>query len=885
MIPICRAPKRFVAALNKERFAVRTKTTARARKYGLFSVPQFVSSLALNDVTTAKSHKLLSTMPAIGRTNDEIAATVVERNETTRYQDSMNLTGPRNEDWYTGKLPKLGMCPGMSKDGYLYSLPQIAFTNGTFTKQQLQDYFDNTWTLTEVLMASLQGEEAFMRPPYHDLRHPMIFYYGHPAVLYVNKLRVAGLLKDPVNPYFESIFETGVDEMSWDDLSKNRMPWPSVAEVHQYRKTVYNLVTKLIAELTEDQLSSVNKKSPLWALLMGFEHERIHIETSSFLINEMPLPFVRRPEHFPPYHPTTPTRQTEVISPIKGKDYPVNEMVCLPSQTVTIGKPENFPSFGWDNEYGARSYTVPSFAASKYKISNGEFLEFVKDGGYARLELWTEVGWKWRAFRNVKWPTFWLRKGPQGHHDYDLRLIFDIVPMPWDWPVVINYHEAQAFAKWKSLQTGKSYRILTELEHRAMRETSESTEEGKDMALLYSGEEMTAKTGYNLNLAYASMSPVHAFPPNSKGFHDVFGNAWEWTEDYFAPLPGFTVHPYYEDFSTPCFDGLHHIIQGGSFISTGNEASIHARFHFRPHFYQHASCRLVESDASQPVTTSDTDAPGPYVGNYPFRRSSSALLAQGQATDAATEAAGFVKDVLLARHFGTAWAPFALPGMTGLTQVIREHIQTVRGSGVSNAKVLEVGCGVGGMTFALAAEGASVMGVDHSLEAIATAKELYLTQQAPQYTLAGEGHGQATFSTSLPTIPKHGKLDFRCADPMCLPAEMHGFDVVVLHDVIDKLSSPNALLGRLGGIRGLVSPGGCLIVISAYQWSANRTPESLWLGGHSLDQASTSEAGLITRLQADFTVVHQNVTVPVCWPTSTKDIQGKVYTVTCFARK
>lgn len=71
----------------------------------------------------------------------------------------------------------------------------------------------------------------FYRPPYHNLRHPLIFYYGHPAVLYVNKLRVAGILNEPVNAYFENIFETGVDEMSWDDLSKNDMLWPPVREV------------------------------------------------------------------------------------------------------------------------------------------------------------------------------------------------------------------------------------------------------------------------------------------------------------------------------------------------------------------------------------------------------------------------------------------------------------------------------------------------------------------------------------------------------------------------------------------------------------------------------------------------------------------------------
>lgn len=74
----------------------------------------------------------------------------------------------------------------------------------------------------------LQGVEAYYRPPYHNLRHPMMFYYGHPAALYINKLRVAGLLDTPVNEYFEHIFETGVDEMAWDDLSKNDMLWPMV---------------------------------------------------------------------------------------------------------------------------------------------------------------------------------------------------------------------------------------------------------------------------------------------------------------------------------------------------------------------------------------------------------------------------------------------------------------------------------------------------------------------------------------------------------------------------------------------------------------------------------------------------------------------------------
>lgn len=81
-------------------------------------------------------------------------------------------------------------------------------------------YFDNTWALTEILFSSLSEEEGFYIPPAHDLRHPMIFYYGHVACFYINKLIVAGLLDTNINSYFENIFEQGVDEMAWDDLSK-----------------------------------------------------------------------------------------------------------------------------------------------------------------------------------------------------------------------------------------------------------------------------------------------------------------------------------------------------------------------------------------------------------------------------------------------------------------------------------------------------------------------------------------------------------------------------------------------------------------------------------------------------------------------------------------
>lgn len=73
------------------------------------------------------------------------------------------------------------------------------------TRQDVIDYFNNCWTQTEVLFACLQGTEAFLRQPYHQLRHPMVFYYVHPAVLYVNKFRVAGLLDEGLDQLIEQV--------------------------------------------------------------------------------------------------------------------------------------------------------------------------------------------------------------------------------------------------------------------------------------------------------------------------------------------------------------------------------------------------------------------------------------------------------------------------------------------------------------------------------------------------------------------------------------------------------------------------------------------------------------------------------------------------------
>ena len=71
---------------------------------------------------------------------------------------------------------------------------------------------------------------------------------------------------------------------------------------------------------------------------------------------------------------------------------------------------------------------------------------------------------------------------------------------------------------------------------------------------------------------------------------------WQHTLTPQHPFDGFKVHPIYDDYTVPCFGPNHNIIKGGSWISTGIEATPYSRYQFRRHFFQHAGIRYVESD-------------------------------------------------------------------------------------------------------------------------------------------------------------------------------------------------------------------------------------------------------------------------------------------------
>ena len=422
----------------------------------------------------------------------------------------------------------------------------------------LLNYFENSWEMEETLMKSVIKEETFYLNP-DPLRNKLIFYLGHSAVFYINKLIQVGLLTNRINPQYETLFEIGVDPETPAELEEaiQGFNWPDVEKVWEYRNKARSEITAIINNTTLNL--PIHQQHPIWALLMGIEHSRIHLETSSMLLRQLPIDKLQRPQRWN-------------YAPSNG-EIPDNQMREIPRGVVKLGKNQNDLTFGWDSEYGNLEIEVKPFLASQYLITNGEFLEFVQAGGYNNSNYWNAESWEWKQLYNVEYPKFWIVQ----ENNYRYRATFDEIDLPLDWPVEVNHYEAMAYCQWK----GKNTRLMTEAEW--------------NQALKIS-EDSRLSNNYNLNLQFISPTPVGMFSENNQsGISDLRGNVWEWLSSRFYPLPGFQTHNLYPDQSAPFFDNKHFMMLGGSWATNGTMALPCYRNWFRPFFYQHVGFRIAES--------------------------------------------------------------------------------------------------------------------------------------------------------------------------------------------------------------------------------------------------------------------------------------------------
>ncbi|WP_202220738.1 putative 4-mercaptohistidine N1-methyltransferase [Okeania sp. KiyG1] len=274
------------------------------------------------------------------------------------------------------------------------------------------------------------------------------------------------------------------------------------------------------------------------------------------------------------------------------------------------------------------------------------------------------------------------------------------------------------------------------------------------------------------------------------------------------------------------------MILGGSFISTGDEATRWARFHFRPHFFQHAGFRLACSEEGD--ATCDAVL---------IRKSSGVEAYEGDK----------ILGENLMLHYGSADEAmpynFGPKDAVGFPQQIAAlTLETCLSLGIEMGQALDVGCAVGGSTFALAREFQSVLGIDLSATFIEAAETLRREGQLT-YRRREEGENTSVAEAQLPAGLDRGRVTFRRADACALPPELVGFDAVLAANLLCRLASPRAFLGRLCGVRGLVRSGGVLVLATPFTWDERFTPRDAWLGGRD---GESSFAALQAELDGDF---------------------------------
>ncbi|MFT7003742.1 MAG: 5-histidylcysteine sulfoxide synthase/putative 4-mercaptohistidine N1-methyltransferase [Sulfurimonas sp.] len=625
-------------------------------------------------------------------------------------------------------------------------------------RQEIKEYFNNTFTLYEKVFELLKADDVFYKKS-ELTRHPMIFYFGHTATFFVNKLINMKIINKRVDANFESIFAVGVDEMSWDDIDSKNYAWPSVDEVREYRAKVREMVNELI--MTLPLTLPVAQDSDMWVIIMGIEHERIHVETSLVLHRQMPIEFVKEVNELKPCP--------------HSAQAPINEMLNIKAAHIELGKDKEHNLYGWDNEYGTYEEDVEEFKTSKYLVSNGEFMEFVENGGYTALEFWDDEGKEFLDNSGATYPSFWVLQDST----YKYRTLTKIIEMPLDWPVDVNALEAEAFCRYKSKKDGVTYSLPSEAEHRAIYNQSRL----QDLPNFH-------ESRANLNFYhYASACPVNEFSFN--GIFDVVGNVWQWSRTPIRAFEGFEVHPAYDDFSVPTFDDKHSLILGSSWASSGNLIMKHSRYAFRKHFPQNAGFRYVISDN---VSEKEEDI-----------YESDELVSQ------------YCEFQYGDTHFGVE--NFAI-----------ECAKIASKFAVNKTKALDLGCATGRATYELAKDFDEVEGIDFSVRFVQVRAKLKETGFVA-FSSREEGTISINKKVSIEELGYENlkdKVSFWQGDACNLKPNFNSYDLIIATNLIDRLYNPRLFLDT---VDERLNEDGVLILTSPYTWQESSTKKELWLGG------------------------------------------------------
>jgi ergothioneine biosynthesis protein EgtB len=381
------------------------------------------------------------------------------------------------------------------------------------------DKYQTTRLQSEAICSALEKEDYVVQPVV-DVSPPK-WHLGHTTWFFENfilKPHDDNYLEynADFNYVFNSYYETlGARVIRTDRGNLSR---PTVDEVYRYRSYVDQAMKVFLnnrdldANLTE-------------LLILGLNHEEQHQELLwydiKYILGHNPL--------FPAY------REQGIDDDLKAH-VSGEEWIDLPEGLYEVGYSGN--DFHFDNELGRHKVYLPASQIRANLVTNGEFLEFMEQGGYQDFNFWHAEGWDWVKNNQVKAPLYWhsIEGGWQQYTLSGLNILNLDAPVSH-----ISYYEAAAFAQWKGM------RLPTEFEWEA---------------------------------AAAKLN---------------WGKLWEWTESAYLPYPGFAKVPGALGEYNGKFMVNQKVLRGGSVATAAQHSRPTYRNFFHPYLrWMFSGIRLVK---------------------------------------------------------------------------------------------------------------------------------------------------------------------------------------------------------------------------------------------------------------------------------------------------
>jgi ergothioneine biosynthesis protein EgtB len=422
--------------------------------------------------------------------------------------------------------------------------------------------------VTDDLFRIVRTDALYDRPI--PERHRIVFYIGHLEAFDWNLIAGHALGLGAAHKELDRLFAFGIDPVDGGLPQDRPSDWPRLAEISAYNLRVREKIDDILK--SHSQASASHWQYPQDVILnVAIEHRLMHAETLAYMLHQLS-----------PDRKIVPHGYRAVDSHRSGPPI-IARMIDIPPGTATLGIPRGGDAFGWDNEFEEHSVEVPAFAISAHKVTNGEFLQFVREGGYDGEQFWSAADWVWIKEQKIAHPHQWFKRQDQWFY----RAMFEELPLPLDWPVYVSYAEAAAYARFRGMS------LPTEAEfHRA----AYGTQQGTERKYPWGDAPPDASRG---NFDFARWDPVAvgSYPDGRSAFglEEPLGNAWEWTSSLFAPYPGFEPFPFYRGYSADFFDGRHFVVKGASPRTAASMLRRSYRNWFQPHYpFVYASFRCVE---------------------------------------------------------------------------------------------------------------------------------------------------------------------------------------------------------------------------------------------------------------------------------------------------